>query len=71
MLTPPQSDLAGEACERCDDSGFVETVCGGFWNGIGPRTLSFCRCACGNDARRQWAARAFLSAQSRTTGEKM
>jgi hypothetical protein len=44
------------ACVKCDDSGYVEIVRGGFWTG---ENMSFrqeiCDCPCGDDVRRERA----------------
>ena len=44
----------GEDCERCGDTGYIETSSGGHWTGENiqvKRTL--CDCPCGDDARDQ------------------
>lgn len=48
------SSLRGEACTKCDDSGFVELASGGIWTGENITTRrEYCDCACGQDARDQ------------------
>jgi len=47
-----------EPCERCDDSGYAETIKGGFWTGEGlVSSMTICDCPCGDDVRRERAAR--------------
>lgn len=46
-----------ENCPDCDDSGWVETVSGGLWEGNGRSRLTICDCICGDDVRRERATR--------------
>jgi len=46
-----------ETCPNCGNSGYIETVRGGFWTGENMRSsLAICDCPCGNDVRRERAA---------------
>ncbi|KQX18371.1 MULTISPECIES: hypothetical protein [unclassified Sphingomonas] len=46
----------GDSCEKCDDSGYIESVGGGIWTGENVTTTrSICDCACGDDVRRELA----------------
>jgi hypothetical protein len=50
-----------EPCERCDDSGYVETFHGGIWTGQSVRSsLAICDCICGEDVRRERSVRRHL-----------
>lgn len=51
MTNPAQ--IEGYCCDECHDSGYIELVSGGLWDGIGSRRLVYCKCLCGADARRQ------------------
>jgi hypothetical protein len=50
--------IADDPCPKCDDSGFIETVRGGFWTGESMTTIhTVCDCICGDDVRREHALR--------------
>lgn len=43
-----------EECDKCQDSGYIETVSGGIWTGENVSTRrELCDCHCGDDARDQ------------------
>lgn len=68
-LSPPALDAeAPEACEKCDDSGWIETTGGGIWTGEGVTTRRTpCDCICGQDVQREQAAAALTNLPTGST----